>query len=364
MNAATTSKALRAATLAAAFGALSACSGSPDGAASTAGGCAPSGELNYVCGPVNAEDIVQIGDSQWLILSGMSGDNTSGHLYLLDHNTKSYEEWFPGSNPAFALDESLFAECPGPLDTTNFSAHGLSLRERMDGEYRLYMTSHGEREAIEIFDIDTTAEKPAITWVGCVKLTEDISANSVAILADGGFVTTKFLDNNDPNARDLLAAGQITGAVYEWHPGVIGGLIAIEGTELSGPNGIELSADQRYMYVAALGAHEVVRFDRYTAPPAKESVSIGVRPDNLRWSADGRLFTVGGNYIPPEECQSPPCSTGWSVVAIDPTALEAERITGVDENATLQGASTALPVGNEIWIGTFRGDRVGYLPLP
>lgn len=116
--------------------------------------------------------------------------------------------------------------------------------------------------------------------------------------------------------------------------------------------------------MAALGSHEVVRFDRSTTPPAKASVSIGVRPDNLRWSAGGRLWTVGGNYIPPEECQTPPCSTGWSVFAIEPLTLEAERIVGADQNAALQGASTALAVNDEIWIGTFRGDRVGYFARP
>ena len=41
-----------------------------------------------------------------------------------------------------------------------------------------------------------------------------------------------------------------------------------------------------------------------------------------------------------------------------------ERTVRADQNATLQGASTAIEVGDEIWIGTFRGDRVGYLPKP
>ena len=65
--------------------------------------CASSGDLAYVCGPRNAEDIVRIGDSRWLILSGMSvqaqggGTATPGQLYLVDHGTKIYESWFPGA---------------------------------------------------------------------------------------------------------------------------------------------------------------------------------------------------------------------------------------------------------------------------
>jgi len=195
-----------------------------------------------------------------------------------------------------------------------------------------------------------------------VVLPDHINANSVAILADGGFVTTKILDALDPSPRAELSAGRVSGAVYEWHPG--GEVTLMAGTELSGPNGIELSADQRYLFVATIGSREVVRFDLSTRPPTKASVSVSVRPDNLRWTGDGHLLTVGGNYIPPEECQNPPCSTGWSVIEIEPLTLEARRIAGADENAALQGASTALAVGDEIWIGTFNSDRVGYLPRP
>jgi len=44
--------------------------------------------------------------------------------------------------------------------------------------------------------------------------------------------------------------------------------------------------------------------------------------------------------------------------------LQARRVTGADRTAVLQEASTAVAVGPEIWIGTFSGDRVGYLPKP
>jgi hypothetical protein len=328
------------------------------------GGCAPSGELAYVCGPVNAEDIVRFGDSDWLILSGMSaqGAAASGRLYLVDRTTKLHEVWFPSTDAGFDHDRALFANCPGPINVENFSAHGLALRRRAGEQYKLYMTSHGEREAIEVFDVDGRGGKPKITWRGCVLLPERTSSNSVAILADGGFVTTKMMDPTAPDGFAGILSGQISGNVYEWHPG--GAVEAVPGTELSGANGIELSPDERWMYVAAIGSREVVRFDRVASPVAKQSVTIGVRPDNLRWTDDGTLYTIGGNYVPPEECASPPCATGWSVVEIDPDTLEATRVTGVDESAAMQGASTAIAVGEEIWIGTFRGDRVGYLPRP
>lgn len=331
-------------------------------AADADAGCDPDGDLRYVCGPVNAEDIVQIEDSDWLIVSGMSVDSEDGYvpgrLYLVDHVRKTYEEWFPGVTPEFRHDADRFAECPSPLNVDNFSAHGLALAERGQGRFDLYITSHGEREAIEMFEVDASGGKPSIAWVGCVVLPERTFANSVAILSEGGFVTTKMMDPTDPAGFGAILAGGITGQLYEWHGGPVE---AVPETELSGANGIVVSPDERYVFVAAIGSREIVRYEADWST-TRESVTIDVRPDNLRWSDAGTLYTIGGNYVPPDECANPPCATGWSVIEIDPETLEATRVAGADQNAALQGASTALPVGDEIWIGTFSGDRIGYLP--
>lgn len=327
--------------------------------------CPASGELHYVCGPKNAEDIVQLGDSAWLVVSGLGtrGENvTPGRIYLVNHTTKMHEEWFPGAAPVIEPDSKMFGACPGPVNTANFSPHGLALRKQSQDRYRLYMTSHGEREAIEVFDIDASAARPAIAWIGCVVLPEKTFANSVAILADGGFVTTKMMDPTVPNPFATIMAGGISGNVHEWHPG--GEVKAVPGTQLSGANGIELSPDERWMFVAAIGSRDIVRFDRSTTPMARQSMQLGIRPDNLRWSSAGKLYTVGGNFVPPAQCASPPCETGWSVIEVDPETLQATRVTGADQTAALQGASTALVVGDELWIGTYRGDRLGYLPRP
>jgi hypothetical protein len=48
------------------------------------------------------------------------------------------------------------------------------------------------------------------------------------------------------------------------------------------------------------------------------------------------------------------------VLEIDADTLEATRVGGADQTAALQGVSTALQLGSELWVGTFNGDRVGY----
>ena len=328
--------------------------------------CSGSGDLQYICGPMNAEDVLPIGNTQWLLASGMDGSTFKsggkGHIYLVNRSDKSYTILFPGENPVFKQDKKMFAACPGPINPEKFSAHGLALQQQTTDQYRMYMTSHGEREAIEVFSINLKGGKPAIAWVGCVLLPENVWANSVAILSDGGFVTTKFMDPAVPNAFGDIMQGKISGSVYEWHPGAE--VKEIPGTAMSGANGILVSADDRWMYVNAFGTREVIRFDRTAKTLTGKSVKVSVNPDNLRWGDDGMLYTVGVNYVPPEECTSPPCSTGWSVFRIDPQTLSAARIAGVDQTATMQGASAAAPAGNEIWIGTYSGDRIGYLPRP
>jgi hypothetical protein len=98
----------------------------------------------------------------------------------------------------------------------------------------------------------------------------------------------------------------------------------------------------------------VLRFDRVADAPPPLAVALDIVPDNLRWSGQGTLLTVGSNVE---------AGTGWTVYEIDPATMSASPLAAADGNATLQGVSTALRIGNEIWIGTPGGDRVGYFPV-
>jgi len=325
------------------------------GSAAIADDRTDSGGLKIIKGPQNAEDILPLGDTQWLVTSGMNGQvsnsDINGHIYLVNRKEKTFEEFFPGENPTFDHDKKIFNACPGPINPDNFSSHGLAIKQLSPDQHHLYMTSHGEREAIEVFNINTGGAKPVISWKGCVPLPEDIMANSVAILSDGGFVTTKFYDPTPPNTMMSIIQGKLTGGVYEWHPG--GSVKAIKGSELSGANGIDVSPDDKWVYVAAFGSREIARFDRTKSPVAMEKVPISITPDNIHWGNDGLLYTAGNNNAR---------GTGWSVMSIHPETLEIKRVTGVGQTAAMQNASSAVPVDDEIWVGTFSGDRIGYLP--
>jgi hypothetical protein len=324
--------------------------------------CTPDGALQFICGPTNVEDLVRVGDSRWLIGSGMDGALTGagsahGHLHLIDHQKKTWQIAFPGKSPAFRHDKTLFGGCPGPLNVNNFSAHGIALREQARGRYRLYVVGHGDRESIEIFDVDARDATPALTWTGCVVLPDDVSANSVAILPDWGFVTTKFLDRKLPQAESMAQArqGKLNGAVFEWHPG--GQVAAIPGTELSAPNGIEVSPDGNTLYVAVFGSHEFVRFRRNGGALKKDAIPVAISADNVRWSANGKLLTAGGNYAG----ASAPRTTGWTVLEVDPETLGTRVAASGDSSTGMQAISVGLAVNGDLWVGTFGGDRIGYI---
>lgn len=319
--------------------------------------CEPDGELRYICDVQNAEDLLLLGDTGLVLASGMSRGDITGHLYLIDPMDESVSELIFGGGFSAALDSAAYPECPSLINLGNFSIHGLSLREYEDNRFDLYVTSHGAREAIEIFDLDMSGEAPALTWKGCVPLPENTFANSVAILEDGGFVTTKMMDPREGFAP--INNGEISGLVYEWHPG--GEVMEVPGTELSGANGIVLSDDERYMYVAAMGSREMVRFDRMADPVEKAVLPLGIVPDNVRWGDEGTLLVAGGN-APAEGCTGPDCASGWSVVEVDADLQSARSLATFGEDVAIQGVSSALIVGDEIWVGTFNGNRIARFP--
>jgi len=191
--------------------------------------------------------------------------------------------------------------------------------------------------------------------------------NSVTILADGGFLATKMIDTQVPSAFADAIAGKVTGYVYEWHPAT--GLRRLPNTDDSGPNGIEVTADGKYMFLAAWGNRRLLRYRLDGSGDAQEpmqagSVELEFSPDNLRWAPDGKLLVTGHRLVPPEQCSGGLCTDGWSVVALDPATLSMTTLIDKGGDAPFQDATVALRVGDEVWIGTWRGDRIVYMRAP
>jgi hypothetical protein len=315
---------------------------------------------------VNPEDLVLVPDTEWIIASGMS---PGGSLYLVDAGSKAWRELYPGEEPVARQDMSRFGACPGSPDPNAFVSHGLSLQPGEAGRSTLYVVAHGARESIEVFDVDVTGDEPALIWRGCVPTPDGMEANSVASSPSGSLLVTIPLATGSPISDAL--AGKDTGAVYRWAPGD-DALTRVEGTMMPYPNGIEVSADEREFYVASSGAFTVSAFSN-TDPALllRRTEPFGFVPDNLHMSPGGELLTAGLDLDDPvcgpvERSEKfdleafASCPRAFTVWSIDPRSMRGRAIATGPANENFSNVTMALPVGDELWIGTFAGDRVAY----
>ncbi len=196
--------------------------------------CEPAGGLTFVCGPKNAEDLVRVPGTRWIISSGMA-DGAS--FFLIDSKSGA---WRPLAFDTKA--DPAFSRCASAPILKTFQTHGLHIRELGGGVSRLLVVGHGAREAIEVFDVAVVADAPVLTWKGCVAMPQGLAANSVAAFADGSMIATVLLM---PGKSFLDSVNKKpTGAVFEWTPGSAG-FVQVAGTELPGNNGIETAPDGR-----------------------------------------------------------------------------------------------------------------------
>lgn len=339
------------------------------GAATAADDCPDSGEYGFVCGPLSAEDLVQVPGTKWVIASGMIAD---APIYLVDTEAKSWTELYPGEAPRAEHDLELYGACPGAPAPGTLVSHGLNIRPRGEGKSTLYVVGHGGREAIEVFDVDATGDAPVLTWRGCVLTPNGMAANSVASMADGTLLATVPLYPGVPLAASI--AGFNTGAVYRWSPGEAG-FTRVEGSELPYANGIEVSPDGSEFYIASSGALRVLAYSNTNpARLLRGSGPLTFVPDNLRFDADGRLVTAGLELSDPacgdveqtlefklEDFAA--CPRAFTVWSVDPETMEGKAIATSPAIPEFSNITIGITVGDEVWIGTFLGDRIAYRKL-
>jgi hypothetical protein len=328
--------------------------------------CQAIGDVEFVCGPTNAEDLVLVPATPWVISSGMAA---GAGFYLMNSTDGTWRALESRSR----LDSTTYPNCPTPPQVSEFESHGLSIRSGEAGRSTLYVVGHGAREAIEVFEVDATAGQPTLTWTGCVPMPEGLAANSVASLADGSIrATVLFLPGM--TFADAVVDMRPTGAVFGWSPGDAG-FTLIEGTELPANNGIEVSADGSEMYVVSSGFQTIVAFTNTNpARQLRSTEPLPITPDNVHMGPNGRLLTAGmKNDVP--ECGGPPgpehsieilsaCPRGTIAIEIDPATMEHRVLVETPAFEEFSNATMALPVGSKLWFGTFSGNRIAISPRP
>ena len=334
------------------LGLASAAAAAPSKSAPT---CEPDGKVAYVCGLMNVEDMDLAPGGRWIIGSGMTSPGVPvGHLYAIDSRTRSFHEITPDvSGPAAAA----YRDCPGAPDLSKFAPHGLYV---LGG--RVYLVNHGGRQSIEVFQLSMAAKGPALKWIGCAVLPDNGSGNGVAPLPGGGFVASVFQTAGDSGAFGKMSALKTTGAVYAFRPGK--GWRKLAHSDMSGANGVEVSGGS--ILVNAWPEQKVYRF-RTGSDAAPSSVNTPFLPDNVRRLADSRILVAGQDgdikrLLSP--CGKPRCVAGWWVARLDPPTMKLKVLMHVPATPAFGDATSALKVGNQLWVGAYWGDRVAVVPAP
>ena len=304
--------------------------------------CEPS--ETTICGQRGPEDLVALG-SQWVVAGAYTG---AGGFELIRIADRRSHTAYPSSEAKHEHDRQTYPDCPGPPEAGRFTTHGVYVTPGDGPEHKLFAVGHGARESIEVFTIDTRPATPVVTWIGCAVAPDPIGLNAVRGLPDGGFVTTNFQPRG--TTMQAMMGGEKNGELWEWHTD--SGWQKVPGSEASGANGVEMSDDGQWLYVAAWGSQSFFRLSRGTTPPQREEVPLGFRVDNVHWARDGSLMAVGQ-------------ATGsWKVVKIDPDTLAVRDVLTQADAPAFGAGTAAVEVGEKLWVGSFRGNRISIVPLP
>jgi len=313
--------------------------------------CASVNNLQVVCGQQAPEDLIVLPGGQWVVAGAYAG---TGGIHLIGVRDRKSVVAYPSASASRRPDARTYPGCPGPPDgaaDARFTTHGLYLQPGANSVHKLFVVGHGSRESVEVFEVDARAGTPAFTWIGCVIAPDPIGLNSVRAFPDGGFIATNFrARNSSPADRDRMMAGERNGELWEWH--TASGWQRVAGSEASGANGIEISDDGRWYYVAAWGSQSFFRLSRGQATPRRDEIPLGFRVDNVHWAPGGKLLAGGQG------------AQGTEIVEIDPAAMTVRPVARRADDDAFRAGTVAAPVGDQLWIGSFLGDRIAILPAP
>lgn len=311
-----------------------------------------------MCGINNAEDIVRIGDSNWVLSSNMGDQNwENGGFYAIDIETKEAVELIPDFD-----NDPL----PGYQELENpslFSSHGISIRaEEKDHTFTVYAVNHGSVSSIEAFTLEVTDDKPTMNWIGSIPFPNNETGNAVAALPTGGFVTTVPMVEEDLGTMVDFISGDATGVVYKW-------TLEEEWSEVpesnfAGNNGIVVSPDGEWIYLNAYTSKELHKIPVNDLDQPQSSVNFSFLPDNVRMSANGTLLVTGHDASPLTIvglCNSTSidvCPVKTVVSEVDPETMEQRIIFERSSTQDFGGGTSAIIVEDELWVSSFKSQRI------
>lgn len=329
--------------------------------------CEAKDGLQPVCGMQSPEDLAQLPEqhAHQLLVSqmGSMGENP-GNLALFNTRDRSYTQLYPlvaGQAPSLDNERWGDASCESAPDE-RFSPHGTHLQQLADGRWRYLVVNHGDREAVELFELNLDTAQPALIWRGCVPAAADTYINDVVGLANGDLVFTRMFAANSSWSLLKSMLKIDTGELWRWSKKT--GLRTLPGSSGAMPNGIELSPDENSVFVNMYMNEQVLKYD-LREERVVGSANIGMA-DNSAWAPNGELWLVThrGSWGDSLSCFSDhtrSCGLAFAVVALNPDSLQ-QRTVFEHRGAPMGAATVAVQVGAEVFMGSYAGDRLLVVP--
>lgn len=328
----------------------------------------------FVCGINNAEDLVRLPGTPWIVASQANmaigpGDPPSrvdpvfGPLQVVSMDTRQVYKLYPAADSGVDWDREAYPRCHTP--PKSLTAGGLNVRQLEKHAFRVYAVNHGDRQSVEIIDVNTQGEHPRAMWRGCILAPREeleIAPNAVAPLPGGGLILSGY------NLASWQPGGEWK-RVQGWK-GIKPG--AYDAAAKGGnANGVEVSSDGRYVFIADdSAARAVIRVPIDGGVAQQIRIHVNFFPDNLRWGGDGKLYVAGPDWSEGFSLwtclRRPICDVGFAVAQIDPQTLSVREIYRSGQygvKGKFGAVTVALQADGQLWIGTVRGDRIMVLPL-
>lgn len=320
--------------------------------------CEAGPDYRPLCGIAPPEDMELSADGKYLFMSvtpGLAGQHVP-RLRVMDLATEQVADLQVSHAAQAGWGD---AGCAAPEQ--GIGAHGIHLSQRSDGRQQLLVVNHAGREAIEFVELQPAEQGWQAIWRGCVENTGQGKFNDVAATPDGGFVATVMFVSESmapPLPLEQLLDGRDTGYLMHWS--ATRPLSKLEGSDAPFPNGVQVTPDGKSAWFAAWTANQLWRYDLQDGA-IDARVDSGYMVDNLNWATDGRLLGAG---VPDAAAFAhcfkehiEHCPMAVRVSALDTATLEHELLFSSGPGV-MSGASVATQVGDELYVGTFTGDRL------
>lgn len=333
--------------------------------------CQGASDLAVICGFNNPEDLVVIPGEELMIVSeyGHNMGQEAGQLTLLDLESDNKIKLYPYDNasPVDGDGGQIWGQddCQ-QVSGDQFSPHGIHLSQRNNGLLQLLVVNHGARESVEFFQLTQVDNQWSLIWRGCAVAPGDPFLNDVVALpnSEGFLVTDTGTDMISPLGAYNMFIGLLgvkIGHVLQWQKNR--GFSIVAGTESSYPNGIELSSAGETIYLNEYLSNKVKKIDRLSGVLLGE-VEV-TRPDNITWDNNNRLLVASqtASFLKMAQCRQKlgySCMAEFEIVSIKPETMDKKVILS-RRGPPFGGATVAVRKGDQLYIGTFSGNRIGVI---